>query len=69
MRAQNNFVRHAGWDDPGERQVGLVFQSLDGGRDARRAFRMAGGKIAGTFFIGDDFHKRILTTDGHGLQT
>ena len=37
-------------------QFSLIFQPLDCGGDARGTFGMAVARIAGAFFVGDDFH-------------
>ena len=52
--AEDLFVAHGRWRPPVQRQFGLVFQQLDGGGDAVRAFGMTGFGILGAVFVGDE---------------
>ncbi len=54
--AQDLCIRHFAGRVPDDGQLGLAAQARERGGDAPGTFRMAGARITGTMFIGDDFH-------------
>ena len=62
MGAQDLRLFHAGRRGPDDGQFSLAAQVFHRAGDARRSFGMAGLRIAGTLFVGDDGHERYLTT-------
>ena len=60
--AEDLLVVSAGGRNPSERQLRLAFQQCGRVRNALRAFRVAGARIAGARFVGDDGHGNLRYT-------
>ena len=54
--AEDLFVGNVRRSQPFHRQFGLMAQPFGSGRDPGRPFRMSLTRVAGAFFVGDDFH-------------